>query len=201
MHFFGLADIILDECRSLPSMEPLWGHFHQSRDKILTIVSDSLLLTQIKVEAEKFAQVPTSLSLALLNAKEQAIEFAKGYNVDIGSFPISSKSVIGEPELLSKVLEALLETGVRFSKPGSVIHISSSTSETGTMVTIETTGRLIPEKLIPQFFDVLAIGEAIIPGGDLGLRPAVAERIISLSLAVPWRWRILSRTASVCRFT
>jgi len=39
---------------------------------------------------------------------------------------------------------------------------------------------LIPEKLIPQFFDVLSIGEAIVPGGDLGLRPAVAERIISL---------------------
>ena len=177
---FGITDLILNECRSLPSMEAICGHFNSSRDKILTIVADSLLLTQIDVEGEKFAHTPTCLSLALLNAKERSLEFAKSYNVDIGPFPILSESVIGEPDLLSKALEALLETGVRFSKPGSVINLSISTSETGVLVTIETTGRLIPEKLIPQFFDVLSIGEAIVPGGDLGLRPAVAERIISL---------------------
>ena len=177
---FGITDLILNECRSVPSMEAICGHFNSSRDKILTIVADSLLLTQIDVEAEKFAQAPTSLSLALLNAKERSLEFAKSYNVDIGPFPILSESVIGEPELLSKALEALLETGVRFSKPGSVINLSTSPSEAEVLVTIETTGRLIPQELIPQFFDVLAIGEAIVPGGDLGLRPAVAERIISL---------------------
>ncbi|MEI6561930.1 MAG: hybrid sensor histidine kinase/response regulator [Verrucomicrobiota bacterium] len=177
---FGITDLILNECRSVPSIEAICGHFNSSRDKILTIVADSLLLTQIDVEAERFAQAPTSLSLALLNAKERSLEFAKSYNVDIGPFPILSESVIGEPELLSKALEALLETGVRFSKPGSVINLAISTSEAGVTLTIETTGRLIPEKLIPQFFDVLTIGEAIVPGGDLGLRPAVAERIISL---------------------
>ena len=176
----GITDMILDECRELPSMEAICGHFNHSRDKILTIVSDSLLLTQIDVEAEKFAHAPTCLSLALLNAKERALEFAKSYNVEIGPFPILSESVIGEPELLSKALEALLETGVRFSKPGSIINLSLSTSGAEVLVKIETTGRLIPKKIIPQFFDVLAIGEAIVPGGDLGLRPAVAERIISL---------------------
>jgi K+-sensing histidine kinase KdpD len=45
---------------------------------------------------------------------------------------------------------------------------------------IETSGRKIPSQAIPRFFDVLAIGEAIAPGGDLGLGPPVAERIISL---------------------
>ena len=177
---FGITELILNECRSVPSIEAICGHFNSSRDKILTIVADSLLLTQIDVDAEKFAQAPTSLSLALLNAKERTLEFAKSHHVDIGPFPILSESVFGEPELLSKALEALLETCVRFSKPGSVINLSLSTSEAGVMVSIETTGCSIPEKLIPRFFDVLAIGEAIVPGGDLGLRPAVAERIISL---------------------
>ncbi|MCX6968026.1 MAG: response regulator [Verrucomicrobia bacterium] len=177
---FGITDLILNECRSLPSMEAICGHFNSSRDKILTIVADSLLLTQINVEAERFAQAPTSLSLALLNAKERSLEFARSYNVDIGPFPIVTELVIGEPELLSKALEALLETGVRFSKPGSVMNLFFSPSESGVLLIIETTGRLISKELIPQFFDVLAIGEAIVPGGDLGLRPAVAERIIAL---------------------
>ena len=177
---FGLTDIILDECRSLPSMETICEHFNLSRDRILTIVADSLLLTQIDVEAERFAQAPISLSLALLTAKEHSAEFAKSRNVDIGTFPILCEMVIGEPELLTKALGALLETGVKFSEPGSAMTLSMTTSEAGVLLAIETTGRAIPEKFIPQFFDVLAIADAITPGGDLGRRPAVAERIISL---------------------
>jgi len=73
-----------------------------------------------------------------------------------------------------------LETGVKFSKPGSVIGLSAAASESGVSVAIETAGVAIPEDLLPKFFDVLAIAEAIFPGGDLGLRPAVAERIITL---------------------
>ena len=177
---FGLTEIILDECRSIPSMATICEHFNQSRDRILTIVTDSLLLTQIDVEAERFAQAPISLHLALLNAKGHSTEFAKSRNVEIGTFPILSEMVIGELELLTNALEALLETGVKFSQPGSVIKFSMTTSEAGVLLTIETTGHAIPEKFIPRFFDVLAIADTIAPGGDLGLRPAVAERIISL---------------------
>ena len=177
---FGLTEIILDECRSIPSMATICEHFNQSRDRILTIVTDSLLLTQIDVEAERFAQAPISLHLALLNAKEHSTEFAKSRNVEIGTFPILSEMVIGELELLTNALEALLETGVKFSQPGSVIKFSMTTSEAGVLLTIETTGHAIPGKFIPRFFDVLAIADTIAPGGDLGLRPALAERIISL---------------------
>lgn len=177
---FGLTEIMLEECRSLPSMETICEHLDHSRDRILTIVTDSLLLTQIDVEAERFAQAPISLSLALLAAKEHSAEFAKARNVDIGTFPMISEMVIGEPELLTKALEALLETGVKFSEPGSAMTLSMTASEAGVLLAIESTGRAIPEKFIPLFFDVMAIADPITPGGDLGLRPAVAERIISL---------------------
>jgi K+-sensing histidine kinase KdpD len=33
---------------------------------------------------------------------------------------------------------------------------------------------------MPRFFDLLSIEEAITPGGDLGLGPAVAYRILAL---------------------
>lgn len=176
----GITDMILDECKSLSSMEAICEHFNHSRDRILTIVSDALLLTQIDVETERFSRAPTSLSLALLNAKEHSMELAKSCNVDIGAFPILSELVIGEIELLTKALEALFETAVHFSAPGNVITLSISNSDKEVLLRIETKGRRIPEKYLSQFFDVLAIAEAVVPGGDLGLRPAVAERIISL---------------------
>ena len=106
--------------------------------------------------------------------------FAASCRVDIGACPAWPEPVLGDAELLAKALEALLETGVKFSNPGGVIALSASASDSGVLLQIETSGRAIPEKYLPKFFDVMAISEAMFPGGDLGLRPAVAERIISL---------------------
>ena len=106
--------------------------------------------------------------------------FARSNRVEIGPCPVSPGPVLGDAELLAKALEALLETGVRFSEPGGVIALSATASDSGILLQIETSGRTIPEKYLPKFFDVLAIAEAMFPGGDLGLRPAVAERIISM---------------------
>jgi hypothetical protein len=41
-------------------------------------------------------------------------------------------------------------------------------------------GRTIPTSLMERFFDILAIGDSLTPGGDLGLRPAVAQRVLLL---------------------
>jgi K+-sensing histidine kinase KdpD len=47
-------------------------------------------------------------------------------------------------------------------------------------VIIESHGRTIPGPALEKFFDLFAISEASTPGGDLGLGPAVASRILSL---------------------
>jgi hypothetical protein len=39
---------------------------------------------------------------------------------------------------------------------------------------------MIPNAALAKFFDIFSIGDAITPGGDLGLRPPVASRILSL---------------------
>ncbi|MEI6071475.1 MAG: hybrid sensor histidine kinase/response regulator [Verrucomicrobiae bacterium] len=177
---FGITELILDECRSNPTVEALCGDFNRCRDKILTIVEDSQILTQIDVKADLFLNAQASLGSALTDAKAHCIEFARSHQVDIGSFPALSGQVAGDAELLAKAFEALLETAIRFSKPGGVIAISATDSDSGVLLQIESSGQTIPEKFLPRFFDVLAIAEAMFPGGDLGLRPAVAERIISL---------------------
>jgi len=47
-------------------------------------------------------------------------------------------------------------------------------------VVMECRGWAIPDRVLPKFFDLFSIGEAIVPGGDLGLGPPVAYRILSL---------------------
>ena len=122
----------------------------------------------------------TSPGSALAEARDHCLEFARSSGVEIGPCPVLSETVVGDAELLTKAFEALLETAVKFSKPGGVVGLSAAASESGVSLAIEAAGVAIPEDLLPKFFDVLAIAEAIFPGGDLGLRPAVAERIISL---------------------
>jgi C4-dicarboxylate-specific signal transduction histidine kinase len=49
----------------------------------------------------------------------------------------------------------------------------------GVDVLISSSGQ-IPESAIANFFQVFAIGDAITPGGDLGLGPPVSQRILAL---------------------
>lgn len=176
---FGITELIFNECRSNPMADALCDDFNRCRDKILTIVDDSLLLTQIDVKAKTFQNASVLLDSVLAAAKDQCAEFARSYQVSIGHLALA-EPVVGDGQLLAKALEALLETAIRFSKPGGLVALCASVSQSGVLLQIDASGHEIPETLLSRFFDVLAIAETMFPGGDLGLRPAVAERIISL---------------------
>ena len=177
---FGLAELMFDSCNWSRAGADLPKMYDDSRRKLLNIVDDALLLTQIDVEAGRFTHALASLPFALQSAVDYSRVFANSSGVAIGTLPALSRLVVGETEALSKALEALLETAIKFAKAGTTIRFSGTDLETGILLTIEASGRSILEKYLPRFFDVLAIADPIIPGGDLGLRPAVAERIITL---------------------
>ena len=87
--------------------------------------------------------------------------------------------VVAKRDLLLKAMQALLETAVKFSKPGQAVRLSFQASPESVAVLIHSHGH-IPESAIGNFFQVFSIGEAITPGGDLGLGPPVSQRILSL---------------------
>ncbi len=60
-----------------------------------------------------------------------------------------------------------------------MVRLECQASPGGAQVLIRSCGR-IPESAIANFFQVFSIGDAITPGGDLGLGPPVAQRILSL---------------------
>jgi len=88
--------------------------------------------------------------------------------------------VLGEEDLLVRALHALLETAVKFSVDGAIVRLARNFTSNSRELIVESHGRTIPSPAIPKFFDILAIGEAITPGGDLGLGPPLACRILSL---------------------
>jgi hypothetical protein len=60
------------------------------------------------------------------------------------------------------------------------VRLSRDVTLDSRKIIIETKGSTIPDTALPKFFELFAIGEALTPGGDLGVGPPMAYRIFSL---------------------
>ena len=73
----GVSELILDGMPSTEENNELQEMFERSRRRILSILDDALLLTEIDVNGEQFRSAPVSLSAALSRAIESTTEFAE----------------------------------------------------------------------------------------------------------------------------
>src|SRR3984893_16895729 len=78
---FSVGDLILEEMPSTEDTRKLYGMFKRSRQRLLSIMDDILLLTEIDVNGEQFRFVPVSLSAALASAVKSATDFAESREV------------------------------------------------------------------------------------------------------------------------
>ncbi|MCY2995758.1 MAG: hybrid sensor histidine kinase/response regulator [Planctomycetota bacterium] len=175
----GFTDLVF-EGSSDPTVEELRGPYHESRQRLLTFVDDACLLTRVEVAGEDFARKSCGLDSVLNTAREKAGVLARSRNVELGPAPLDLGLVAGEAHLLARALQSLLETAVKFANSGEMVHLIKAEAAGELRLLIEATGRAIPAELLPRFFEALAIGETVTPGGDLGLAPVVAERILRL---------------------
>lgn len=176
----GVGQLLLAGPSSGPDDDDLRAMFEEARRRIQTILDHALLLSQIEVEAEKFVSLRAPLAAVLTRAIGNAAEFAFIRNVALDAKPATTAFVHGDEELLVKALQALLETAVKFSKPSGTVRLTCQAEPRAIHLMVESHGRAIPASAIPRFFELFSIGDAITPGGDLGLDPPVAHRILSL---------------------
>jgi len=176
----GVGELILQEMPSSEQNNELLEMFEESRRRILSILDDALLLTQIDVSGEEFSPAPISLHTALCRAIENTTEFAKSSRVTFTPLSADPGTVVGDEDLLVRALGALFETAVKLSESGETVGLAYEVIAGSRRVVIESHGRTIPSEVLPKFFDLFSIGEANTAGRDLGLGPAVASRILSL---------------------
>ena len=177
---FGVSELILEERSSTLEHNELKEMFEHSRRRILSILDDALLLTHIDVNGENLRSAPVSLSAALSRAIESTTEFAESHHVKLNPVPADLGLILGHEDMLVRAFHALLETAVKFSEEGEAVRTECDVVADSRRVIIEGHGRQIPSPAMAKFFDIFSIGEAITPGGDLGLGPPVAYRILSL---------------------
>jgi len=163
----GISDLILQGMPSSADSDGFREAYQQSRLRILSILDDALLLTEIDVSRDRFRSGSISLNKALASAIQSAAEFAESRQVTLAPPPADLGFIIGQENLLVRALRAVLETAVKFSKEGETVRLSCGRMPDTRQLIIETNGRTIPTPAVPKFFDILSIGEAITPGGDL----------------------------------
>jgi two-component system, sensor histidine kinase and response regulator len=176
----GVAQIALQEMCSTEENNELREMFERSRHRILSILDDALLLTEIDVNGDQFRSAPVSLHALLCGAIENTAELAESRHVAIAPPPADLGAVLGNEELLMRALHALLDTAVKFSEAGETVRLSRDLAPDALAVIIESRGKTIPGPALPRFFDLFSISEVSTAGGDLGLGPPVACRILSL---------------------
>src|SRR6185436_2256788 len=176
----GVGELILGEIPPTEENNELQGMFDQSRRRILSILDDALLLTQIDVNGEQFRSAPVPLHAALGRAIERTTELAESRRVTLTPPPASLDLVLGDEDLLVRAFHALRETAVKFSEEGETVRVSRDAVLDSIRVVIETRSRTIPSSVMAKFFELFSVAEASTSGGDLVLGPPVAYRILSL---------------------
>ena len=174
------GEIILDTMPSTEQNALLQQVFDRSRQRILSILDDALLLTQIDVNGEPFKSARVSLHTALERAMGQTAEFAESRQVVLAPPAAGLDMVLADEDLLVRALHALLETAVKFSEKSETVRLRYEVLPGLARLIIESRGKVIPHAVMPRFFDLFSISEVSTPGGDLGLGPAVASRILAL---------------------
>lgn len=176
----GVAEIILDEMPGSEENKALQELFRRSRERIVSMLDDALLLTQIDLDGQQFKPVPICLHGVLSQATEKASELARSRRVAFALPPPGAALVRGNEELMKRALQALLETASKFSSEGGLVRVTQAAAADWLKVTIESHGHSIPPSILPKFFDLFSVREDSTAGRDLGLGPAVASRTLAL---------------------
>ncbi len=178
----GVGDLLLDGLPDTAENRELIGMFEASRRRILGILDDALLLTQVDVEGEKLSSGPVSLAQVLQDSLHHGEAIARENGVRLEPpRTFTDCSVRGRERLLAVALQALTEAAIRFTVPGGVVRFHQEMEDDAARVTIQSQGNPLPAHVVDRFFDVFALGECSLSGVVLGLRPAVAYRILAWS--------------------
>jgi two-component system, sensor histidine kinase and response regulator len=154
--------------------------FNTSYRRLLAIVEQALLLTQIQTSEDSFTLKPLQLTSILPEALEKNAALMTSKSVGISVPNLDGIQIKGENKLLVEAFSAVFETAIKFSSEGQTIELRAELAGEQHRLVVETSGYSIPAEVLPRFFEILSIGEAIVPGGDFGLAPPLAERVFRL---------------------
>jgi two-component system sensor histidine kinase/response regulator len=177
---FGIGDYVFDELPDGSPLKEFRSDYIEVRGRMLKLVDDAFLLTSIKVDSHYFKMSSVSLKTAINEAvSDVGGDYAK-IEVLASEKLLENTRILANPSLLFRACSDLLRVATMCVKQGQKVFIDAVHEGQQVVVSLLTTGPELSPSCLESFFEVGGQRKMIAPGGDFGLRPALAARIIEL---------------------
>lgn len=176
----GIADLMFDSCADNEEVNDLLPLFDEARDRMVETLDNALLLAQVHVSKEDFKVRSIPLGRLLTEAQQSAAESVRETGIRFHTPPKIEAQVMGDEEMLQTALTSLLLTAAAFTDPGNRVAIHAADKTEHIALTLAARGETLDAAAAENFFDVFSQVRSRTAAESLGLKPAVAERIISL---------------------
>ncbi|BDC49662.1 hypothetical protein F183_A19780 [Bryobacterales bacterium F-183] len=154
--------------------------FEHSRTRLLALVDDALLLTEVGVHpggigtaSECTARVAAAVESAAAALETMRLEQGVALALVVGEDQ-ERWEVSGDPRLLERGVRAMIETAVRLTPRGERVEVLVRERE----IDVTAHGRSLPPELLGGLFGSTGTGSPVVD--DMGLAPTVAERLLRL---------------------
>lgn len=176
---FGAGELLVASMEPTAENEEIETIFRESADRLMGMVDDAMLLTNLAMNQNSRAKVPLEMGIALLTAIDTVRPIAAQRNIQI-EMNASPTPLQGsfDPALFQRAMVALLETAVKFAQGG--VSVSACSMDRQIHVEIQVLGSSMPDAVLPSFYELLGVSEADTSAGHIGLHPMLARRIFRL---------------------
>ncbi len=176
----GIADLAFEAGRGSAEIDELQPLFTEARDRMINVLDDALLLAQIHVSNKQFSSAPVRIDQLLPRTISVAAQAAALRGVRITMAPASTTVIDGDEILFETAFLSLLQTTLAFTDRGERIAITCREESSHMTICLQGRGKTLPPEEAEAFFKVFGVTRNETYAEKLGLKPAVAERIISL---------------------
>lgn len=173
----GYLDLLLEEDAETLNEQSL--RFLQiarrNGDRLLRLVSDLLLVTQLQAGQFQIKREPVDLNSIAASSVEAAEPTAKerGIAFEFTNAPVPE--LMGDADRLAQLLDNLISNALKFTADEEGQHVDVAVSRAGNraLVRVSNTGSYIPPderaRVFERFFRASNATEEVIPGAGLGL--------------------------------
>jgi signal transduction histidine kinase len=178
----GYLELLLDDSRLDDEQQGFLGIIDRNSNRLLGLVSDLLMLTQIEAGGLQFDLGPVDLEEVLRESIETATPSAEAGGVELGLTIARLPAIRGHRLRLAQVLDNLISNALKFTPSGGRVDVRLSAGDGTAVIEVQDTGVGIAEdeqqQLFERFFRSAQATRNAIPGTGLGLTisKAIVER-------------------------
>lgn len=177
---FGVADYIFDELPKESSLSAFKDEYEQARSRMQKLIDDAQLLTFIDVASENYRMLPVDFKSVV----EECLDSLTISNVEFELLPgvegLGDASITAEPSLLYRAVSDLFMVASMCVPAGGRVALDAILHRDRAELILSTDGPKLSSEAIGMFFEVGGQRILLRGGGDFGLGPALAARIIDL---------------------